>query len=349
MTNKKLYKGVEENITQKERERQVMSIGALSLNQLYNVYGSQYRGISNYDPYMQGIYDDSSLYDGMMMPGMPKDGIDDGKISFGSKVKNFFKGIGNTIKGAVKSLATPKGLLKAAGCIALCVATGGAAAPILAGIGVAKGALTVAKGAVAAGRATTDEEAEMAWQTMGSGTFQAAASAVALKGSVGAIKSVGNGSLSAGMKSTFENSVAGRVLSNSSVGQTFAGIKASGGSTVEAFKGAAGVARAGAKGFGSKLIGKIKTTDYQGLLNAVKGKAGSYASQVKSSATGMANEIMATVKAVGVKSAIKIYGKDAVDKAVELGQKAGVKFGEYAEVSNMPVKDFGILVGSNQL
>ena len=115
---------------------------------------------------------------------------DDGKISFGEKVGSFFKGIGNTIKGAVKNLFTPKGFLKAALCVGACFipGVGPFIAAGLACVGIAKGAGTVIKGAVQANNATTDAEAKAAWENIGGGTFTVAASACALKGASGAIK-----------------------------------------------------------------------------------------------------------------------------------------------------------------
>lgn len=117
------------------------------------------------------------------------DGKDDGKISFGSKLKNFAKGVGNFFKGMVcdengkfsikRTLTT---VAVAAGATALTIATGGAAAPYLIAAGAAMGTFEVGKGAYKAATAKTDAEAEAAWQTIGSG-------ATAVAGSVAGAKS----------------------------------------------------------------------------------------------------------------------------------------------------------------
>lgn len=117
------------------------------------------------------------------------DGKDDGKISWGSKLKNFAKGVGNFFKGMVcdengkfsikRTLTT---VAVAAGATALTIATGGAAAPYLVAAGAAMGTFEVGKGAYKAATAKTDAEAEAAWQTIGSG-------ATAVAGSVAGAKS----------------------------------------------------------------------------------------------------------------------------------------------------------------
>ena len=129
---------------------------------------------------------------------------DDGKISFGEKVGSFFKGIGKTITNGVKSLFTPKGFLKAVGIGALCFFGGPVVTAVVAGIGIAKGAGTVIKGAKQAKYAQTDAEAKAAWENIGGGTFTAAASAVALKGCAGSIKAAG------GVKASFNASRLGK-------------------------------------------------------------------------------------------------------------------------------------------
>lgn len=127
---------------------------------------------------------------------VPKgDGADDGKISFGSKLKNMGKGVVNFFKGMVcdesgkfsikRTLTT---VAVAAGAVALTVATGGAATPFLIAGGVALGGAQVVKGGIKAATAKTDAEAENAWQDIGSGTT-AVVGAVA--GAKGALKSSG--------------------------------------------------------------------------------------------------------------------------------------------------------------
>ena len=119
----------------------------------------------------------------------PKDGHDDGKISFGSKLKNMGKGVVNFFKGMVcdengkfslKRTLTTVGI--AAGATALTIATGGAATPFLIAAGTTLGAVEVGKGAYKAATAKTDAEAEAAWQNIGSG-------ATAIVGSVAGAKS----------------------------------------------------------------------------------------------------------------------------------------------------------------
>lgn len=123
------------------------------------------------------------------------DGKDDGKISAGKKVKNFFKGVGNFFKGmvcdengkfSITRTLTTVGI--AAGAVALTVATGGAATPFLIAGGAALGAIQAGKGIYKAATAKTDAEAEAAWQEIGSGTT-AVVGAVA--GAKGALKSAG--------------------------------------------------------------------------------------------------------------------------------------------------------------
>lgn len=117
------------------------------------------------------------------------DGIDDGKISWGSKLKNLAKGVGNFFKGMVcdekgnfsikRTLTT---VAVAVGATALTIATGGAAAPFLVAAGATMGTIEVGKGAYKAFTAKTDAEAEAAWQTIGSG-------ATAVAGSIAGAKS----------------------------------------------------------------------------------------------------------------------------------------------------------------
>lgn len=120
---------------------------------------------------------------------------DDGKISFGSKIKNFGKGIGKFFTGMVcddsgkfswkRTLTT---VAVAAGAVALTVATGGAATPFLIAAGAAIGTVQVGKGTYKAITAKTDKEAEKAWQDIGGGTTAVVAS---IAGAKGALKSAG--------------------------------------------------------------------------------------------------------------------------------------------------------------
>ena len=101
----------------------------------------------------------------------PADGVDDGKISFGNAAKNFLRGLVSPITSMFKSA---KNLLIGAGMLAggalLTVVTGGAAAPVLVAIGIMTGIVNVGVGAYKACTATTDKDAELAWQGIGSGT-----------------------------------------------------------------------------------------------------------------------------------------------------------------------------------
>ena len=110
---------------------------------------------------------------------------DDGKISFGDKLKNFGKGLISPVTNMFKS---PKNFLIGAGMIiagaALVVATGGAAAPVLVAAGVAGGAIQFGTSAVKAANAKTDAEAEQAWQGMGAGTSSVALSVAGAKTSL---------------------------------------------------------------------------------------------------------------------------------------------------------------------
>ena len=125
----------------------------------------------------------------------PKDLVDDGKISGKKKFKNFLKGVGKFFTGMVcdengkfslkRTLTT---LAVAAGATALCVATGGAATPFLVAAGGAIGAFQTGKGIYKAATAKTDAEAELAWQSIGSGTT---AVVTAVAGAKGAMKAAG--------------------------------------------------------------------------------------------------------------------------------------------------------------
>lgn len=127
----------------------------------------------------------------VQVPSVAQDGQDDGKISWKSKLKNFGKGIGNFFKGMVcdengkfslKRTATT--LAVGAAAVGLTVATGGAAAPYLVGAGIAMGVFETGKGAYKAYTATTDAEAEQAWQSIGSGVTGIGLSVAGAKGAM---------------------------------------------------------------------------------------------------------------------------------------------------------------------
>lgn len=125
----------------------------------------------------------------------PKDLVDDGKISGKKKFKNFMKGVGKFFTGMVcdengkfslkRTLTT---VAVAAGATVLCVATGGAAAPFLVAAGATIGAVQTGKGIYKAATAKTDADAELAWQSIGSGTTAVVTS---IAGAKGAMKAAG--------------------------------------------------------------------------------------------------------------------------------------------------------------
>ena len=137
------------------------------------------------------------------------DGVDDGSIGFGGATKNFFKGIGNFFKGmicdengfSIKRTLVTVGITAAA--VGICVATGGAAAPILVGIGAALSGAEIAKGAIGAATAKTDAQAEQAWQEIGSGTTGVTLSVLGAKGGLKSAGKMPPGEVSA-LKATGE-------------------------------------------------------------------------------------------------------------------------------------------------
>ncbi|MBQ4077787.1 hypothetical protein IJD15_01220 [bacterium] len=119
---------------------------------------------------------------------LSKDGMDDGKISFGEKLVNFGKGLVAPIKNIFSS---PKNIaitaLSALGAAALIVITGGAAAPVMVGAGIIGGGIQIAKGIQKQSNAVTDAQAAEAWKDMGSGTFTVGASVAGAKASLKAV------------------------------------------------------------------------------------------------------------------------------------------------------------------
>ena len=113
------------------------------------------------------------------------DGMNDGKISFKEKVKNFAKGIISPITTIFKS---PKnfviGLGAIGGTAVLIAATGGAIAPFLVAAGVIGGGIQIVKNTNNARKATTDVQAKQAWQGIGSGTTAVASSIIGAKGAL---------------------------------------------------------------------------------------------------------------------------------------------------------------------
>lgn len=118
-------------------------------------------------------------------PNDKNNNLDDGKISFKEKVKNFGKGLIAPIKNIFSS---PKNIaitaVSALGCAALIGLTGGAAAPVLVAAGLIGGGVQIVKGIQKQAKATTDAQAAQAWQDMGSGTFTVGVSALGAKASL---------------------------------------------------------------------------------------------------------------------------------------------------------------------
>lgn len=107
------------------------------------------------------------------------DGNDDGKISFKEKAASFGKGLAGIVKTVVKHpIAT--GLTIGAG-VAITILTGGAALPIMVGIGIVAGSATIGIGAYKASKAETDGDAKTAYEQIGNGVFTLAASVASAK------------------------------------------------------------------------------------------------------------------------------------------------------------------------
>ena len=131
------------------------------------------------------------------------DQVDDGKISFGQKLKSFGKGIISPVTNMFKSPGNfIKGALGIAAGVGLIAVTGGAAAPIMVAAGVGLGGVQIVKGAAGAMSAKTDAEAQKAWENMGSGTFAVAGSIAGAKAAVKA--SGGNTTGMSALKATKE-------------------------------------------------------------------------------------------------------------------------------------------------
>lgn len=138
-----------------------------------------------------------------MIDGSCVDGNDDGKIGFWEGAKSFGKGI---VKNFTNMFSSPKNFLKTlavgAGCVALTVATGGAATPFLIAGGAALGAAQAGKGIYNATQAKTDAEKRAALEDIGGGTANIAMSVVAAKGYTA---QTGNSLIGKGSLSTYKN------------------------------------------------------------------------------------------------------------------------------------------------
>lgn len=122
------------------------------------------------------------------------DGKDDGHISFWSKIGHAVKGVGKTIVNGVKGMFTDsKGnfslgkTLLSVGVIAASVAFPAVGLALCVAGGIS-GAVQVGKGIKNACAATTDAQAKEAWENIGGGTFQVAASVAGAKASFNAMK-----------------------------------------------------------------------------------------------------------------------------------------------------------------
>ena len=116
-----------------------------------------------------------------------QDGANDGEISGWNKFANFCKGVGNLFTDMFFDEKGEFSLKKTVTTVAIgaAVATAAAvvpfAAPVLLGVALVGGAVTLGAGAVNAATAKTDEEAEKAWQNIGSGATQTALALVGVK------------------------------------------------------------------------------------------------------------------------------------------------------------------------
>ncbi|MCR5265595.1 MAG: hypothetical protein K6E29_03265 [Cyanobacteria bacterium RUI128] len=136
-----------------------------------------------------------------------EDGKDDGKIGIFGALKNIGKGVWNFItspfkneKGEWSLGSTLKSVLIAGAFIAGNVLTGGALTPILLATGAVVGGVGAVKAGYNIATATTDAEAEAAWQSMGSSAATLAATAVgarsyaqATAGSAASAEALANG------------------------------------------------------------------------------------------------------------------------------------------------------------
>lgn len=105
-----------------------------------------------------------------------------GKFNIGVAAKNFFKGVASPITNMFKS---PKDFLInsafIAGCVALNAVTLGAAAPILCAAGIGMGAYSLGKGVIKIINAKNGDEAERAFEDLGSGALTVGLSVIGAK------------------------------------------------------------------------------------------------------------------------------------------------------------------------
>ena len=134
------------------------------------------------------------------------DGCNDGKISFGSKLKNIGKGIVKTFTGMFTDKngkfslkQTLKSVAIAGACIAVSACSFGAGAALLYA-GLAIGGIGLVKNGVKAAKAKTDQEAEQAWQGIGTSGTVVAMSLAGLKNKGAAINQANGVTKEAGIK-----------------------------------------------------------------------------------------------------------------------------------------------------
>lgn len=155
----------------------------------YNQYGGVATTVSNNNNYTS-IFKETA-------ENSCTDGVNDGKISFGSKVANLAEGVWDMGVNAVKT-AIKNPIQTALAIGACCIPVVG---PFIGGAmaigGIVNGVKQVGTAIQVANSATTDAEAKAAWENIGSGAGATALSAVALKGSAGLLKSQGTTAISA--------------------------------------------------------------------------------------------------------------------------------------------------------
>ncbi len=140
-------------------------------------------------PVFYGNAQMNAVYEPPVPEKPTKDGKDDGSIGFWGATKNF-------LKGAVKFVTSPftdengkfslgktlKTLVIGAAVVALsATGVGAVLTPALLAVGFGAGAVGMAKAGIRIASATTDAEAEAAWQSMGSSTATVAATVVGAK------------------------------------------------------------------------------------------------------------------------------------------------------------------------
>ena len=176
-----------------------MTVNGINYNQIVNSNGKRISSDKK-----QNLYQTSSLNTGRSnnsdeiklssaRKGSKYD-ANDGKISIFSKCRNMAKGIGKTVKNAVKGMFTDKNgkfsiakTLLSLGTAAICVAFP-AVGLVACGIGAIAGGSQIIKGAIAASKAKSDFAAEQAWQNIGSGAFTLGVSIMGAKASYGAVE-----------------------------------------------------------------------------------------------------------------------------------------------------------------